>query len=168
MGRTGTAYRRIRSVVTDKPTFFGWVIEGRLAASGLPSSEGQLRWLQSHGVDSILTLRETPLPEEWVAATRLSAKHVKMLDHAPPSPEALEEATGYISAQLKDGRSVLVHCLAGVGRTGSVLAAYMIEYEGRSADDAIARLRAIRPGSVEGAQESAVRDYEKTVRRAKR
>ena len=73
-----------------------------------------------------------------------------MLDHAPPTPEALEEATGFISAQLKDGRSVLVHCLAGIGRTGSVLAAYMIEYEGKTADDAIARLRVIRPGSVEG------------------
>jgi atypical dual specificity phosphatase len=91
-----------------------------------------------------------------------------MLDHAPPTPEALEEATGFISAQLKDGRSVLVHCLAGIGRTGSVLAAYMIEYEGKTADDAIARLRVIRPGSVEGAQEVAVRQYEQRVRRAKR
>jgi atypical dual specificity phosphatase len=155
-------------VVTDKPTFFGWVIEGRLAASGLPSSEGQLKWLESHGVDSVLTLRETPLPGEWVASTKLSVKQVKMLDHAPPTPEALEEATGFISAQLKDGRSVLVHCLAGIGRTGSVLAAYMIEYEGKTADDAIARLRVIRPGSVEGAQEVAVRQYEQRVRRAKR
>jgi atypical dual specificity phosphatase len=155
-------------VITDKPTFFGWVIEGRLAASGLPSSKGQLKWLENHGVDSILTLRETPLPTEWVAATKLSAKHVKMLDHAPPSPEALEEATAFISTQLKDGKSVLVHCLAGIGRTGSVLAAYLIEYEGKSADDAIGRLRAIRHGSVEGAQESAVREYEKRVRRAKR
>ncbi|MGD0638336.1 MAG: dual specificity protein phosphatase family protein [Nitrososphaerales archaeon] len=155
-------------MITDKPTFFGWVIEGRLAASGLPSSEGQLKWLEAHGVDSILTLRETPLPAEWLGSTKLAAKHVKMFDHAPPPPEALEEATSFISSQLKDGKSVLVHCLAGVGRTGSVLAAYMIEYEGKSADEAIARLRAIRPGSVEGTQESAVRDYEQRVRRAKR
>ncbi len=168
MGRTGRAYRRVRSKFTDRPTSFSWVIEGQLAASGLPSSRRQLQWLESHGVDSVLTLTESPLPKEWFDSTKLSSKHIQMFDHAPPAPEALEESTRYISSQLKDGKTVLVHCLAGVGRTGSVIAAYMIEYEGRTADEAIARLRAMRPGSVEGAQESAVRGYEQRVRRAKR
>jgi atypical dual specificity phosphatase len=168
LGRTGRAYRKVRSKFTDKPTFFGWVIEGQLAASGLPSSKAQLRWLQSHGVDSILTLTESPLPKEWLDETKLPSKHIQMFDHAPPSQEGLEESTRYIASQTKGGQTVLVHCLGGIGRTGSVLAAYLIEHDGKTADQAIAHLRSIRPGSVEGPQEQAVREYERRVRQAKR
>ena len=158
----------MRSRFTDRPTFFSWVIEGQLAASGLPSSKRQLKWLEDHGVDSILTLTETPLPKEWADGSRLSLKHVKMFDHAPPTQEGLEESTRYISAQIADGKSVLVHCLAGVGRTGSVLAAFLVERDGKTADQALAHLRSIRPGSVETAQEPAVREYERRFRPAKR
>ena len=168
MGRTGKVYRRVRSKFTDKPTFFGWVIEGKLAASGLPSSKGQLKWVESQGVDSVLTLTESALPKEWRDGSRLTVRHVKMFDHAPPSQESLEEATSFIASQMQEGKAVLVHCLAGIGRTGSVLAAYLVEYDGKTADEAIAHLRSMRQGSVEGAQESAVREYERRVRPAKR
>jgi atypical dual specificity phosphatase len=168
LGRTGRVYRRVRSRFTDKPTNFSWVIDGKLSASGLPSSEGQLRWLRNQGVDSILTLTESPLPKEWLQANGLTSKHVRMLDHAPPSAESLEEAARYLASQLKEGHVVLVHCLAGIGRTGSVLAAYMMEYQDKSADEAISQLRSMRQGSVEGAQESAVREYGRRVTRAKR
>jgi atypical dual specificity phosphatase len=168
LGRAGRVYRRVRSKFISKPTAFSWVIEGKLAASGLPSSRGQLRWIADHGVDSILTLTESPLPKEWFEGTDLTAKHVRMVDHAPPSQDALSESSAFIASQLAEGRSVLVHCLAGVGRTGSVIAAYMIEHEGKSAEEAIGLLREMRPGSVEGAQERAVREYERTVRPRKR
>ncbi|MGA2665850.1 MAG: dual specificity protein phosphatase family protein [Nitrososphaerales archaeon] len=168
MGRTGRVYRRVRSRFISRPTSFGWVLDGRLAASGLPSSRAQLRWLRSHGVDTVLTLTETPLPAEWLDSTTPSVRHVRMVDHDPPSQERLDEAVRFIDSELGAGRAVLVHCLAGVGRTGSVLAAYMISTDGLTADQALARLRAMRPGSVERAQEAAVREYERRVRPAKR
>ena len=168
MGRTGRVYRKVRSRFTDKPTSFGWVIQGHLAASGLPSSRAQLRWLGSHGVGSVLTLTESPLPKEWLDEAKLPSKHVRMFDHAPPTQESLAESTAYIASQIRDGRTVVVHCLAGVGRTGSVLAAYLIEYEGKTAHQAISHIRSLRPGSIEDSQEPAVREYERTVKRAKR
>ena len=168
MGRTGRVYRKVRSRFTDKPTSFGWVIEGQLAASGLPSSKKQLRWLGSHGVDSILTLTESPLAKEWLDETKLPSKHVQMFDHAPPTLESLAESTKYIASQIRAGRTVVVHCLAGVGRTGSVLAAYLIEYDGKTADQAISQIRSMRPGSIEARQEPAVREYERRVRQPKK
>jgi atypical dual specificity phosphatase len=168
LGRTGRAYRKVRSRFTDKPTSFGWVIEGQLAASGLPSSKGQLKWLGSHGVDSVLTLTESPLPKEWLDEAKLQSKHVQMFDHAPPTQASLEESTRYIASQIKEGRTVVVHCLAGLGRTGSVLAAYLIEHDGKTADEAIVLLRSTRPGSIERSQEQAVREYYLKVRQAKR
>jgi atypical dual specificity phosphatase len=168
MGRTGKIYRRVRSAVTDKPTYFSWVIEEKLAASGLPSSASQVRWLEKNGIDSILSLTETPLPAKWFSGTKVYSKHVSMQDHAPPSPEKLQEAADYIDLQLRDGKTVLVHCLAGIGRTGSSISAYMIAYGGKTADEAIDDLRGLRPGSVERAQEKAVRDFEKYVKASRR
>ena len=56
MGRTGKAYRKIRANFTDKPTFFTWVRDSKLAASGRPYSKSQVDWLRDNGVSVILSL----------------------------------------------------------------------------------------------------------------
>jgi atypical dual specificity phosphatase len=83
-----------------------------------------------------------------------------MRDHEPPSVESLLEASSYVEDGVSGGRVVLVHCLAGKGRTGCVLAAYLIAYEGKTARQAIDELRAARPGSVESQQEQRVLEFE--------
>jgi len=167
LGRAGRAYRRVRASFTDKPTNFGWVLEGALAASGLPSSPDQVRWLKEHGIDSILTLTETPLPKGFLDDTGVSALHVQMFDHAPPSQESLSAAVKHLRSEIDKGNAVLVHCLAGQGRTGSVIAAYLIEYHGKEAREAIEHLRGIRPGSVEQGQEVAVLEYERKLKESR-
>ena len=46
------------------------------------------------------------------------------------------------------GRGVAVHCRAGIGRSGMVALRLMIE-AGEAPDDALARLRTVRPCAVE-------------------
>jgi len=152
----------------DKPTYFSWVIEGKLAASGMPSSAAQVRWLEKNGIASILTLTESPLPDSWFEGTNLRSMHISMADHAPPDPEKLRAAADNIDLQLRKGRPVLVHCLAGVGRTGCTIAAYMIVYQGKDAKGAIESLRKLRPRSVESAQESAVYGFEKFIKEGRK
>ena len=168
MGRAGTTYRRLRASFTDKPTNFGWIIEGKLAASGLPSSAAQVRWLEKQGVDAILTLREVPLPEEFFEGTSVTSIHVRMEDHAPITQEALSRAVAHVREQVEKGNAVLVHRLAGQGRTGSVVAAYLIEFEDKEPEEAIAKLRKDRPGSVERSQESSVHEYARRVKGKKK
>ena len=45
MAKIGNFYRWIYGHITSKPTNFNWVIEGKLAGSGLPTSSKEIRWL---------------------------------------------------------------------------------------------------------------------------
>ena len=159
MGTGGLFLRKLRARVSDEPTGFVWVESGKLAASGFPASRGQVEWVVKSGIRSILTLTEDPLPAEFTAGLDLVSFHVRMEDHAPPTPDAMKRAVEFVASQVSAGRPVLVHCLAGEGRTGCVIAGYMIETRGLGPEKAIAVIREIKREFVERGQERAVREF---------
>ena len=62
-------------------------------------------------------------------------------------------------------QGVGVHCAMGRGRTGTMLACYLVAKEGYSGDAAIEETRRRRRGSIETRlQEQAVRDFEDHLR----
>jgi len=86
--------------------------------------------------------------------------HLPVADFTPPSPAQLDRGAAAIAEAIAAGERVAVHCGAGKGRTGTLLACYLV-YQGLAADAAIARVRAVRPGSVETrAQAAAVKAYQ--------
>lgn len=57
---------------------------------------------------------------------------------------------------------VLIHCRAGWGRTGTILAIYLMEFYDKTAREAIQEVRNLRPWSIETTeQEMAVLNYNK-------
>jgi atypical dual specificity phosphatase len=67
---------------------------------------------------------------------------------APPTSEQLELCMKTIRRGREQEFGVGVHCYAGVGRTGTVLAAWFVS-EGMSPNDAVIKIRELRPGSIE-------------------
>ena len=159
MGTGGRFLRKLRARVEAEPTGFVWVKDRALAGTGYPASRTQVAWLARNGIKSILTLTEEPLPDEWIEGFGLKVGHIPMKDHQPPALEAMERGAEFIRQQIQEGRAVAVHCLAGEGRTGCVLSAYLIRSEGLDAGQAMAELRSVKPEFVELNQESAIYDF---------
>jgi atypical dual specificity phosphatase len=147
---------------TALPRNFSWLIESKLAGCARPESEAELHGLMSVGVKAIISLTGTPLYPEPV--NRLGFEYLHSHISGAPSPIQLHEIIQFIEEQNAQSKPVLVHCAEGKGRTGTVLAAYLV-YKGLSADDAIKKVREERPGSIENLdQENAIRIFERTLR----
>jgi atypical dual specificity phosphatase len=134
-----------------------WVLEDRLAASGM-LLEGDRGVLAELGITAVLSLTRRN-PFESGPPDGLSHLHLAVPDMTCPAPEDLERAVEFIEEHVGSGRRVLVHCGAGLGRTGTVLACYLVA-RGATAEEAIRRVRQVRPGSVETrSQEDGVRRF---------
>ena len=165
MTKIGNAYRRFHGIISDRPTNFSWVVEGKLAGSGLPVTEDEFKWVVDKGIKSIVTVREVRLPHEWFVSQDIDYLHLAVEDYGAPTVEDLDEVVNFIENKISSGRAVLVHCAAGKGRTGAVLAAYIMKKQKLTAEQAIEKIRIMRPGSVQSiVQETALSMYEEYLK----
>lgn len=164
MGTGGLFLRKLRAKVSDEPTGFVWIENGKLAGSGFPASRSQVEWLAANGIDTILTLTPNSIPDSSLRGLHMTVEHVPMQDHGVPDFAALDRCASFISNRVGSGDAVLVHCLAGEGRTGCALAAYLIKEKGLGAQAALKLLRKIKPQFVERSQEAAVISYAQTAK----
>jgi atypical dual specificity phosphatase len=163
VSKPGNFWRKIHGRVTKKPTNFSWLINNQLAGSGMPTTINEINWILNQGVKSIVTMTENALPESWVKDTKYL--HVPTEDLSAPDIEQIDDAVDFIHERINNNEPVMVHCAAGIGRTGTILACYLIKYQKYSAKNAIEKVRKERPGSIQSErQEIVVELYEKHIR----
>ncbi|MEX1053170.1 MAG: dual specificity protein phosphatase 23 [Nitrosopumilaceae archaeon] len=162
MSKPGNLWRKVHGKITRKPTNFSWFINKELAGSGMPTSSTELEWVIKQGVKSVITMTENPLPESWVQNVKYL--HMPTEDFSAPDMEKIDHTIDFIRERIKNGEPTMVHCAAGVGRTGTILACYLIKYHNFSVKDAIDKVRKERPGSIQSeSQEIAIGLYHKFI-----
>ena len=134
----------------------GWVAPGVLGCA-YPRTERALAALSGSGVRLLVNLHERPHDPALLQRHGLREVHLPVKDFAAPSPEQIERAVRTIHEALMAGEAVAVHCGGGLGRTGTVLACYILaSTDGLGAEEAVRRVRELRPGSVETQAQLAV------------
>ena len=163
MSKPGNLWRKIHGMVAKRPTNFSWLLQDKLAGSGMPTSFEEINWIRKQGVRSIVTMTEEGLPDSWVDG--LKYLHVPTEDLSAPDIEKIDAAVEFINEQIKSKDTVMVHCAAGIGRTGTILASYLVKYQKMSAKEAIYKVREERPGSIQSeSQEIAISVYEEFLK----
>lgn len=121
-------------------------IQPKLWLGGAPTYDRDYDFLFTQNIDAVLDIRaERRDNEELYREKGVRYVHVSVLDLFVPSSEQIEEAVSWTDEQLKDGRTVLIHCAKGRGRSATLLAAYLTRHHDMTYDEAHAFMLEKRP-----------------------
>lgn len=103
-----------------------WVTD-HLAVGAAPMSHAQLDSLRDQGIVAILNLcGEFCDLHDIECAAGFEVYHMPLADEEAPELAELEKALAWLDEAIYLGKKVLIHCRHGIGRTGTVLNAYLL------------------------------------------
>lgn len=140
------------------PRGFFWVLPDQLG--GLPRPgliavlERDLEGLQRLAVTTLVTLEETETVDRAALDRHgIASIHFPIPDMDAPAPDAALQLCRSVAARLAEGGVVAMHCRAGLGRTGTMLAAQLV-FDGATARGAIEQVRHLNPQSIQSAAQT--------------
>ena len=130
-----------------------WLERGKIAGRSGPNTDAwDLDEIKAGGISAILSVNNgDAVHESLLAELGLAYANIPMSSNAPVREgdkefclQNLPRAMDFIHQNLASG-PVLIHCRSGKDRTGMVMAAYLIDYEGYEAIGAMDKVIEVRP-----------------------
>ena len=115
------------------------------------SLEDDLQTIQREGIGAVVCLLAPDEFERYGVENLLSryreigleVLHLPTIDRTPPSPESLQLGVRWIEERVGTGKRILLHCVGGLGRAGT-LGACWLRTHSLDAQDAIHEIRIAR------------------------
>ena len=127
-----------------------WLLPGRLMGGEWPAPH--LDWLESRGITVLINLTGRRYRDD-----RFRIHDIPVSDGAAPDEAQIGQFCRLVRREVTAKNAVYAHCLAGCGRTGTMMACYLVYRYRREPHAAMERIRGMRPCSIEtSAQEEAV------------
>ena len=108
-----------------------------IAVGYAPRAQGDIEAVKQYGVDAVLNLcAECYDLHEIEAAAGLSVHWLPISDEDVPEMDEAQDALDWLDKVTGEGSKVLVHCRFGIGRTGTMVTAWLLQH-GHNLDDAL-------------------------------
>ncbi|MCM2254540.1 MAG: ATP-binding cassette domain-containing protein [Vicinamibacteria bacterium] len=134
------------------PTHFRWVLPGQLGGMGRPGLLGDqqldLEALAHAGVGLLVNLTAEPLRPEALRPYGIEGRHCPIPDMGVPALGSMATLCRGVERSVRAGLPVVVHCHAGLGRTGLTLACVLV-WMGWPPERAVEEVRRHRSGYIQ-------------------
>lgn len=169
-----------------------WIVPGKILALAGPTAHNWpitkfVEYAKEHSIGSMVRLNRAHYPAEEI--TKAGMEHVEMFMHdgTNPTPQNVRDFIELVDNMNSKKLAVAVHCRAGLGRTGTMIAAYLLFQYARDvktnrnhpkdcpclklkaneiARSIVGYLRIMRPGSVLSGQPEFLESIAKIVMKA--
>jgi protein-tyrosine phosphatase len=121
------AYEREFPVSTTLPSYPVYWVTSQLATGPAPMSYDHLESLKSEGIDAIMNLCAEYCDLHSIESHKgFEVYYLPIQDEEAPQLQALEDALSWLDEAIYLGKKVYVHCRHGIGRTGTIISAYLL------------------------------------------
>jgi len=130
---------------------FSWLIDAEIAGHSAPTTMDDIGFLKAKGVKALVRLLEpykTKINSTQINASGLLDFHEPVADFTAPTQSQIDIIIAFMAKAVLEGMPVGVSCGAGIGRTGTILACYLVS-KSYTSGEAIQEVKRRRGAEIE-------------------